>query len=607
MADKSVAREEYEAKLADAQAAWEEAKAKAGGGEVSTVRPLAPFDLDTIKDEEIQAAFEVENYGDAELTRRLLRARWLRDALTVKDGEGGDFYKWDGRYWAPDTYSTLMDELRPLNELYLRMAAPAQAKIADLKKKCDAAKAQLKTLRMKKANRDEAAIIDQETELNELRTALEEQKATLKPIERRAKAVCLRPRLKNILNMAFSCEGLQTDGLSWNQIEYYLPMQNGTMDLRNGKMVEPRPEHLFNRIIPWSFEGFDAPCDFFKKMVRQFMCNNDEMYEYFLDSLATCLIGKQEKVLYLWLGPKANNGKSTMDDLMKRLLGVDGGFCVDFNIANYLYTGPKDAERPAAGLLQLFGARCAISGEPGNQDFLDLGKAKKLSSGGDSINARTLNSPKMKSFKQTQTGIIHCNAIPRCSGSDAGLQSRLRAIMFKAQFLREEELPGGQPDEANHIYKAIDKTVIKERLDGEMPGILAELVKRAMKIYAGDRAPVPPEVMEAGKDYIAENDLALQYLTERTRPAPGAKIQAAALYDDFRGVCVYLFGLARGKVPTRTKFGLMMKPHLLKEKAIEDGGRWYYLDIEFIPGQPTIKELKNQDDDDGGQERGLYS
>lgn len=592
MAGNEQARKVYEARLAEARADWQRHVDAARGGEVNLVKPPEPPDLEAIKDDDIKDAYEIENYGDAELTRRVLAGRWLRDVKTIKDGEfgeGGDFYEWDGSYWAPDIYSTLMDELRPLYGLFMRLAAVPAGRLAETRKQYNEAKAELKKLRLAKANRDEAKIQELQAETFELKNQLDEQRASIKPIERRAKAVCLRPRLKNIIHMAFSCKELQADGEHWNRIEYLLPLMNGTMDLRTGKLVEPRPEHLFNRRIPWKFEGFDKPCDFFKQMVKQCMCGDGALYEYFMDSLATCLIGKQEKNLYLWLGPKANNGKSTLDGLLKRLLGVEGGFCCDLNVANYLYTGLKDSERPAAGILQLVGARLAISGEPGAQDYFDLGKVKKLTSAGDTINARTLNSAKMRSFPQTQTGIIHCNAIPRCNGSDAGLRSRMRAIPFRAQFLRDEELPGGQPDEANHIYRAIDKTEIDARLDGEMTGILAELIKRAMKIYAGARAPVPEEVMEAGKNYTIENDLALQYLDERTREAPGAAIQAATLYEDFRAWCVYVGGLSNSKVPTRTKFGKMLAPHVPKEKRPEG---LFYTGLEFKPGQPTPKELK---------------
>lgn len=563
----------YEQRLATARTVW-----KTQGDKSKIAKPPV-FNPASVSDDDIWDAYRDEHYGDAALVRRMCHGLWLRDALLAKGGEGGDFYFWDGCCWRLDIYNCLYDYIKPLGALYERLLAVPQGKLEDLAKERDEAKARLAAA--KKGDKDYNEMARASADIERLNNEIKGLQDSIKPIKRRAASCRQRPRLKHIIAMAFSGPELQVDGLSWNKEATLLPCLNGTIDLERGVLVESRPEHYFSHICPVEFHGLDAPCPHFMAMVNKLMCDDQELYDYFLYTLGMALTGRQTKEIFFCLGPKADNGKSTIFSLMFKILGASpDGFAVDFKVQHYLYAGPQEGEKPEPGLLQLVGARIAISGEPGDRDQLDLHKVKTLTSETDGVNTRTLNSARMIRFVPTHTPFIHCNKIPSCNGGDQGLRSRARIIPFMARFLQERDLPGGQEDPDSHLYLARPANEIMAEMEGELPGILGLLVQHAMMFLAGWRCPEPAVVADLVKDYLFENDLGAQFLEARTRKRVGSTVVSSVLYDAFVDWAINTMNYAKAKVPSQTAFGKMLKPHLNKRKS---GGVMVYDDVEILP------------------------
>lgn len=564
-----------------------------GRGEgFSIIRKPEEFNPASIDDESIREAFGRDHWGDGDLTRRIVAGRYCRDVLTVKNGDGGEFYKWDGDIWRPDDYSSLSDFLRPLPGLYERLVEPLQEEARDLAIQVAALRADIGREKKRRGETNWERVKSLEAEANDLIEKQKEIRARIKPIVSRAKACCQRPRRKHIINDAFSAEELQVDGRHWNSRIDLLPCLNGTIDLKGGVLIESLPEHYFNKIVPWNFTGLDTPCPLFQDLLYKVLGRDEVLVDYFLGCLGLALTGIQTKEVFFCLGAKADNGKSTIFDILSMLLGGEEGFCVNgFKIANFLYTGMKNAEAPEAGLMQLMGARATISSEPSERDFIDLGKLKHLSSGGDNINARKLQSNRLISFKQTQTSFIHCNQIPRCYSGDQGLHSRARIIVFPARFLSPHELPVEKPEE--HLYHAVPRNRLMAGIETEMSGILGLLVTYAMRAFAECLPPPPPCVRDQVKIYLKDNDIVAQFIDAKCLKMAEQSIPAKELYEGFRDWLIDDMGYERSKVPTSTAFGRMMRNHADKEAKVNGYSGYSYMGLVWAP-PPDIENVSTE-------------
>ncbi len=552
------------------------------GDGFSIIKNPEPFNPASVEDEVIKEAFGRDHWGDGDLTRRIVKGRYCRDVLTVKEGgEGGQFYKWGGDIWRPDDYSSLSDFLRPLPGLYERLTEPMQEEAREIMQEVSALRTDIG--REKKKEEPKFLLIKSlESQVNDLLEKHKEIRAKIKPLASRAKACCQRPRRKHIINDAFSAEDMQFDGRRWNSRIDLLPCLNGTLDLKNGVLIESLPEHYFNKIVPWNFTGLDTPCPLFRDLLFKALGRDEALVDYFLSCLGLALTGIQTKEVFFCLGTSADNGKSTVFDILSMLLGGEEGFCINgFKIANFLYTGLKSSEAPEAGLMQLMGARVTISSEPSERDFIDLGKLKLLSSGGDNINARALNSNRLISFKQTQTSFIHCNQIPRCYSGDQGLHSRARIIVWPARFLSPYDLPEEKPEE--HLYHAIPRNRLMSGIVDEMSGILGLLATYAMKAFAECLPPPPPCVTSQIKTYLLENDIVAQFIEAKCLTGPEMYHPARNFYEAFREWLIEEMGYEKNKVPTMTRFGLMMKNKYEKRDKYKGSKGYSYVGVTLIP------------------------
>lgn len=226
-----------------------------------------------------------------------------------------------------------------------------------------------------------------------------------------------------------------------------------------------------------------------------------EMTRSVLQSLSTCLTGKNKfERFYVWTG-KGGNGKGMITELLKRAMG--DYFKV---LPPEVLTKPKtDNDFKCPALAAARGCRLLSATEAEAEDKLQVSIIKQLSGGEDEISARALHKnpvpyiPQFKIFLQT-------NNIPQMNRADGGIQRRLRIFNFPFQFV-------ATPLDSTH--KRIDielkeKVVKSVEFRNELLWLLIESYK---DVVVSGRLLEPKEVMEASQEYMDENNPVKTWMT----------------------------------------------------------------------------------------------
>ena len=558
-ADKLAADVKAAARAEEAQAAGKREKWPAPG------QPPAPPDARLLDPALVDEAYHLEHLGDGMILQALFRGRYLCDSQAA--GRAGDrfkhVYKFNGQSWQLDTaHSYRVEFMAALGDAYKHRAGAFYEKAKELEER-------LADL-----------LADPEASDYAKKEADKEAKAARKTgdaFSARGKKCLAIPRMLHAADAAFS--GPEALGLpyrvEWNDHPSWLPCANGTIDLSTGRLMASKPEHYFNRCLPWEFKGLHAPCPVWQDTVAKVLGGDAEMIDYVEYIVGAAATGFQTKDFIVAIGETADNGKSLFFGTIARVLG-DFAVCVDVDMLLKQTSRSAGAAHPET--LRLRYARFVHTQEADSSDVLDVGKVKMYSAGGDAIAVRTLHSDIYHLFNQTHTMIIHTNKAPRLYEGDKGLARRLRMLPFRSQFRNPAE---GPENPAEGIFHARDRAELERIFESEMSGILGWMVRCAIKFLANSRRlpPAPPMVVAESADYMTENDIVEQFIEAKCKRVEGFNTVASALYRDFKLWCEEEKDMEKKEIISSTRFGRQIKGHVKSHKV---HGVVVYKDISVL-------------------------
>ena len=208
-------------------------------------------------------------------------------------------------------------------------------------------------------------------------------------------------------------------------------------------------------------------------------------------------------------------------------------------------------------MLKLRGLRMAVTSEADKKHQFDMGKIKALTSGGDRLEARGINAVDIVEFNPELTLVLHSNFLPSATGSDEAFFKRVKVLPFRAMFIAPKD---GPEDVENHIYHAKPRTVVDAILAKEAPGIMAYVVRCAIKaLKAGDMPPAPSAVLAETNQYRADQDMVGHFLRECTDPDKNNKEQMKDIYFAFRKWCIEEQSIVEKKVWSQNALGKDLK------------------------------------------------
>jgi putative DNA primase/helicase len=335
---------------------------------------------------------------------------------------------------------------------------------------------------------------------------------------------------------------------------WLLNVQNGTLDLRTGKLRKHRREDLMTKLAPVAYEA-QAAAPTWEVFLHRIFGGDADLIRFVQKAVGYSLTGStQEQCLFILYGTGAN-GKSTFLNVVSTMLGK----YASHTPTETLLVNRSDGVRNDLARLQ--GARFVTAVEAEGGRRLAEAQVKQLT-GGDKVTARYLYQEHFE-FYPTFKIWLAVNHKPTIQGTDHAIWRRIRLIPFTVTIPEPER----------------DKRLM-EKLLAELPGILRWAVKGGLAWQQEGLEP-PLAVKEATGRYRAEMDTVAQFILERCITGPDEQVSTGDLYAEYAGWCAQVgeqalspkafAGVLReqGFTPSRTK-----KERLWRGLALhqEEGG-----------------------------------
>jgi putative DNA primase/helicase len=292
----------------------------------------------------------------------------------------------------------------------------------------------------------------------------------------------------------------------WDSDPWMLATETGTLNLKTGRMHQPKREEYITRLTGCPPEN--KPAELWLRFLHDATNGDKEMETYLQRIAGYCLTGlTTEHSLFFIYGP-GGNGKSVFLNMLVYILG-------DYATSAPMdtFTASKFDSHPTE-LAMLKGSRLVTASETEENRAWAEARIKALT-GGDPITARFMRQDfftYQPHFKLLFAG----NHQPSLSSVDAAMQRRFNMMPFLHK-----------PTEPDHM--------LEDKLKAEGPRILAWALRGCLdwQKYGLGR---PHSVMAATADYFSQQDLLGQWLEERCvmdREAWDLPGTLFASYNDF--------------------------------------------------------------------------
>jgi P4 family phage/plasmid primase-like protien len=310
---------------------------------------------------------------------------------------------------------------------------------------------------------------------------------------------------------------------------------NGVLDLDSCIFRDGQPSDMMTLN-----SGIDYPKNIDSVEAQDIMCSiqewldkifpDDEVQNYVLNVFACKLsgsLGYLGERFHIFTGSGAN-GKSQFFKLIKEAFG-------DYYLAadNTLLNTPKRDPNSASPAIAILKAKRVVSlTEPKNNIPFESDKVKELVSG-DPLTCRHLNKDPIQFIPQYAL-FLQCNDIPRNESTDDGFWRKIYIVPCESKFILKDE----------DMYKLSDPVKFPNHFIGTdqahlykdwAPYFLFLLFERYRTLKINDfKFPVPEKMKAATRQYQEEASPYTQFYNDKLEEAPGYKVDAATLYQEFQ-------------------------------------------------------------------------
>ncbi|MCA9439559.1 MAG: hypothetical protein KC964_02040 [Candidatus Omnitrophica bacterium] len=323
---------------------------------------------------------------------------------------------------------------------------------------------------------------------------------------------------------------------------HLLNVNNGTVDLRKGRLLPHDGKDLLKKYIPIDYDPRSS-CPRWRQFILD-ITGGDEELGRFLQKMAgyTSTGETRERQYYTHIGEKGNNGKSTYLETLADILG-DYAFTVDRSLFVDINGRHKSTEYTQA---RLQGVRFAFSSESERSDILSLSKIKTFA-GNDTITARN---PYGIPFSIKPNCKLHLatNHIPQADGTDSAIWNRTVLIPYDQEFKGEKE----------------DKH-LREKLKSEYAGILGWIVEGA-RLYYKEGLELPKRLLDFREEERKLSDEILCFIQDECVVGLGNEEPAKAVHEAYKR---YVYRNYRNRTPFgQRRFNAEMER---RAKSLGDG------------------------------------
>lgn len=316
-------------------------------------------------------------------------------------------------------------------------------------------------------------------------------------------------RLRAMLRQAQSEEGIPVEPDDLDVDPLLLNVDNGTLDLRDGKLRPHNPDDLITKLIPIPWDP-KAKCPTWQQFLRDVMPDGADR-RFLQKGVGYSLTGEiREHVLFLMQGG-GDNGKTTFIKTVMSLLGE----YAQQSPSSLLIT--QRSERIRADVGQLKGVRLAAVAETQDSGRLDEEQVKKIT-GGDRISAEQKYVNPFE-FDPTHKLWLSTNHKPIIRETGEGTWRRIRLVPFTVSIPKE---------------KQDDK--LPKKLWLERAGILRWMVKGCLA-WQREGLGETPNITNATREYRKEQDIFGRFLEDRcvvNAEDPNLRTSSERLYRTYK-------------------------------------------------------------------------
>lgn len=349
-------------------------------------------------------------------------------------------------------------------------------------------------------------------------------------------------RLRAMISSSRSEDGIPVlpkdlDGNPW-----LLNVDNGILDLHTGDLLPHQRENLITKLAPVKYDK-DAECPIFLGFLERIFNNNPDSMRFLQEAVGYALTGNTREQCLFFLYGSGANGKSTLLETIKDLLGDYGHQAHSDWLMAKKFGGqiPND-------LAAMRGARLVVTPEVESGRRLSEVKVKQLT-GGDEIAARHLYG-EWFSYKPEFKIFLAGNHKPVIHGTDHAIWRRIRLIPFNVEIPNDEQ----------------DKDLL-EKLKTELSGILNWALDGCL-CWQREGLALPQEVQEATQEYREEMDPLSGFLAERCIMTFGAEVMSGDLYQAYE---TWANAYGENKVVSKNEFAKKLKERGLNNRRETKG------------------------------------
>ena len=255
-------------------------------------------------------------------------------------------------------------------------------------------------------------------------------------------------------------------------------VQNGTVNLETMTLEPHNPADYISQVAGSDYiEG--AKCSLWLKVLSDVFAGNQEVIRFVQQVFGYSLLGYNGEEIFPIGHGSGCNGKSTVIETIAAMFG-------DYStVTTSDLLDAKKGLHPTY-LAAIVGKRFVLVDEMAKDVDLNESQVKKLAST-DMMNARVMRGD-VFTFKPSHMPWLSTNHIPQVDGTDDGIWRRIRLIPFTVS-LRD-----------------VQDSTIKDRLLGELPGVLLWAMEGLKDYYANQGFIEPEAVRLATENYRQDED-----------------------------------------------------------------------------------------------------
>jgi putative DNA primase/helicase len=290
---------------------------------------------------------------------------------------------------------------------------------------------------------------------------------------------------------------------------WVLNCQNGTLDLKSGKLKAHHAGDHITKIVPVEYDP-TADCPRFHKFLAETLIDS-AVVAFVKRYSGYTLTGVTRERLFAILWGSGKNGKTTLVELLHDALG---DYARNTDVETILARKYAGVGNDVAALK---GARFVSCAEVEHGRRLAESKVKTLT-GTDTVTARFLFGEPFD-FRPQFKLWLSTNNRPTILGTDDAIWDRIRLIPFTQRF------DGNRQDPK-----------LPEKLRAELPGVLAWMVEGCLE-WQEHGLGEAEKVRVATDRYRAEMDTLASFLADRCVVREGLSVRAEVLYQQYSMWC----------------------------------------------------------------------